>query len=236
MKLNYHVLLSAIFAMVLSIFVSVGSGAQMLEITSRTSLGGTDIVDWGQFGINTVFQQDSFLSSNGLTGQISDSSNSLLEILQQENGWGGNFTQGDYVLWDQTSSGSHLNISFSTPVSTAGANIQSDFYGPFNATISAYDSSSNLLATYTESGDSNGNNDGSAIFLGVSSPTSNISVIQYTTDSSTGNYDFAINQLGIRQNASTPVPEPGDLLFLLAAGTPGLALLLKRRYFRIQKG
>lgn len=32
-----------------------------------------------------------------------------------------------------------------------------------------------------------------------------------------------------------PVPEPGDFAFLLAAGTPGLALLLKRRFLRIQK-
>ncbi len=33
-----------------------------------------------------------------------------------------------------------------------------------------------------------------------------------------------------------PVPEPGDFTFLLAAGTPGLALLLKRRFLRIQRG
>ncbi len=233
MKFSSHVVLSTILAVVLGIFICSGSGAQMLEITSRTGLGGTDLVNWSQFGPTntTLTGLSNYISNNGLTGQIGDSSAASLEILQQENGWSGNFTQGDYALYDQ-GSGSNLNISFSTPVSAAGANIMSNPYGFFNATITAYDSSSNLLATYTELGNSNGNNDGSAIFLGVSSPTSNISLIKYTTDTSVNSTypGFAINQLGIRQNPSTAVPEPGDLAFLLAGFLPGLAFLMKRRY------
>ena len=230
MKFSSRVVLPTILAVFIVFFVSAWSGAQMLEVTSRTGLGGTDLVNWGQFGTSytNIGASSNYTSSNGLTGQISTSDASPMEILQQENGWSGNFTQGDYVLWAQTPGG-YLNVGFNTPVSAAGANIMSNPYGSFNATISAYDSSNNLLGTYTESGDSNGNNDGSAIFLGISSSTADISKITYGISNNFGN-DFAINQLGIRANPSTNVPEPGDFAFLLASVAPGLAFLLKRRF------
>jgi hypothetical protein len=233
MKFSSRVVLPTILAVFIVFFVSASSGAQILEVTSRTGLGGTDLVNWGQFGISytNVAQSSTFTSNNGLTGQISTSDSSQMQIRQQENGWSGNFTQGDYALWAQTPGG-YLNIAFNNPVSAAGANIMSNPYGSFNATITAYDSSNNQLGTFTEAGDSNGNNDGSAIFLGVSSTMANISKITYTTDTSTNSSfpGFAINQLGIRQNPSTAVPEPGDLAFLLAGFLPGLAFLMKRRY------
>ncbi len=232
MKFSSRVVLPTILAVFIVFFVSAWSGAQVLEVISRTGLGGTDLVNWGQFGPTStnVAQSSTFTSNNGLTGQISTSDSSQMQIRQQENGWIGNFTQGEYVLWSEIANpGEYLNVGFNTPVSAAGANIQSDLYGTFDATISAYNSSNNLLGTFTEPGNSNANNDGSAIFLGISNSTADISRITYGISNGAGN-DFAINQLGIRQNPSTAVPEPGDLAFLLAGFLPGLAFLMKRRY------
>jgi hypothetical protein len=211
------------------------ASAQVLMVTSRPGLGATDMVDWSQFGnsYTNVPDPSNFTSTGGLTGTIADNLNSQMQIRQQGNSWAGNFTQGDYVLWDETSGGL-LSISFNTPISAAGANIMSNPYGNFDATISAYNSSNILLGSFTESGIANGNNDGSAIFLGVSSSATDIKTITYGTSTSTSNFfpGFAINQLGIRANPSTNVPEPGDLALLLSGGLSGLALFLKRSLIR----
>jgi hypothetical protein len=216
-------------AVMMGVILCGFASAQVLMVTSRPGLGATDMVDWSQFGnsYTNVPDPSNFTSTGGLTGTIADSLNSQMQIRQQGNSWAGNFTQGDYVLLDETSGGL-LSISFNTPVSAAGANIQANLYGSFNASISAYDSSNNLLGSFTESGNSTSS---SAIFLGVSSSINNISKLEYGIPSNES-AGFGINQLGIRANPSTNVPEPGDLALLLSGGLSGLALFLKRSLIR----
>jgi hypothetical protein len=121
-----------------------------------------------------------------------------------------------------------MDISFSNPISGAGAQIQADYFGSFTATITAYGAGSTFLESFIESGDSTSNGDGSAIFLGVLDSTADIYSIQYSVVSVTGNNDFAINTLSLLDTNGTPsVPEPSTML-LVASGLAGLAAFRKR--------
>jgi hypothetical protein len=80
------------------------------------------------------------------------------------------------------------------------------------------------LETVSFAGVSNGNQDDSAIFLGMSRLTADISRIEFSV-TGPANPEFAINQLDMQL---TPIPEPASLV-LFAAGLAGLAGWRKSR-------
>ena len=90
-----------------------------------------------------------------------------------------------------------ITIDIANPVSGVGAQIQADDFGAYTAQIQAFDSSHNLLGTFTVSGDSEGGSTGTAPFLGVSSTSSNISEIVYSLTADGNLADLAINQLSL---------------------------------------
>jgi hypothetical protein len=110
-----------------------------------------------------------------------------------------------------------------TAVAAGGAQIQSSRYGKFTAQVQALDASGNVLASFTEVGDSTGAGDNSAIFIGISSSSANIHQIALSLTHAvlhlTG--DFAINQFDFRTGplAATPAAAPRALSAATSAST-----------------
>jgi hypothetical protein len=116
-----------------------------------------------------------------------------------------------------------IATTFDVGVNGAGAWIQTDYIGPFTATIELFDSSYQSLGTYTTTGLSTYNDPGNALFIGAfgSAP---VWAAQFTAVG-IGPYepDFAIGTLKL-----STVPEPSSLL-LLGSSALGLAGVIRRR-------
>jgi hypothetical protein len=135
-------------------------------------------------------------------------------------GWYGNFSPGDELLWTGSTDGP-MTFTFLNgfTVSGIGTQIEADSPGDFTAFIQAYDAQDQLLASFSENGNSNYNNDGSAIFIGLANVPGITKAVFGVTSCSADCGDFAINQLDI---VPTEVPEAPSILLLGS----GLALIL----------
>jgi hypothetical protein len=191
-----------IVAVISMMGTTLQSRASIVGVTSP--LAGVDSVNWGQLGpaFTVLSSPQSFVTNGGVSGQVSSAGGDL-ERLDQGNGWNGNFLLGTPLLWDEDK-GPDITLNFDAPILGFGSNIQADFFGPFVARLM-----DNLGDLFTESGTSNGNNDGSAIFIGLLSDAATITSITFSLDSaSSHSNNFAIGTSA----AAVPVPAAGPLL------------------------
>ena len=224
----------AAFALVLVASAPVRAG--VIGVTSRAALAGTDYVEWGTNIPTSTTQPVSWTATSNLGAPVGvthgNPSGTFYGLQQSFGGWSGNFAPGDNLLYNGaafTGQRGSVTLSFATPVAAVGAQIQSDFYGAFTATLSAFDSQGNQI--FTESGVSNGNADNSAIFLGVASTLADISSIVYSTVDMSGNAqddDFAINRLDFRAQP-LGVPEPASIALLGIGALSMIGYRLKKR-------
>jgi hypothetical protein len=196
------------------------TAAQADTLSLVTSRVGSDSLNWVQLGAPFTAIPNPFtaVSVGGIvvTGTFAGTTG---EIRQQGDGWNGNFTPGDNLVW--TDSQGPLTLAFSQGLNEVGTQIQQDNYGAFTAEIDAYNGVT-LLGSFTENGNSNANGDGSAIDIGVMDLSgSNITSVTLSLTSST---NFAINQLDLN---SATTPEPGTIM-LLGSGL-GLVGFARRR-------
>ena len=213
--------------------------ASTVLASSEATVANDGLVNWGALGVDGTIINNPFTIAvpgvSGLQMTVGQQQNAF-ERRDQGTGWGGNFAEGEQVLW---SSGSNapMTFEFSDGISGFGAQIQSNFYGSFSATISAYDASDVLLGTFTRIGVSNGSGDDSAMFVGIVSSNSDIRrVVVSVPISEQAIQDFAINApriQGINAGAVTTRaitnPEPASMI-LLGTGVAGLvARRLRRR-------
>lgn len=135
--------------------------------------------------------------------------------------WEGNFIPLTDLLYNN-GEGS-ITIDFNQPIFGASTQIQSHAYGNFTANVQAFDLAGNLLGNPIVPGLSNGDADGSAIWISVHNNANNapnISRLVYSTNDN----DFAIA-------AATPVPLEINALPVAASTILfGLGMWLKRKY------
>lgn len=215
------------FTLVTALGVVAASQAQFALVTNRGAINQNDSIQWNQFGGDfTVIggSANGATTNNVLFNVTGPGANQ--EIRQQPNGWIGNFSQGDFVLWSRDPGSTTLTLA--QTVGAIGFQIQADENGaPFTALIAAYDGLGNLLGSFSENGLGNANNDGSAIFIGVTTGNNknNIAKIVFSTlDQNGGRISEAINQVSIHE--CNPVPEPSSIAVL---GLGAVALLRRRR-------
>lgn len=203
-------------------------------VTNRTALAANDQVVWSSLGKvfsplspnPAAFLPNSFTASSqrglGLNVSIPPASPSItppfvFETSSPPNGIPTNFADGDYVLLSGLTPGPFpspgnpgpLSLTFDTPVEGAGTQIAVDDTTNFTASVSAYDNAGNLLGAFQVPATSSVALDNSALFLGVSSDTADISKLVYSSS-------ISDRALGINTISLATVPEPDSVLGILA--------------------
>ena len=216
--------------------VVLGVGSGWAGVTGTTN-GGlfNDWANWCQYGCSgsQLATPQNFVTSLGSTGEVGlVGTFQGFYNLQQDTSWFGNFTSGMGLVYNGVAFGNTpTGIAATLDQSTAGvgAYIQADYYGPFTATIELFDSSYQLIGSYTAGGYAQ-YAPGTALFIGAFSTTP-VWAVQFDVTDAYGNEDFALGSMGV-SNAS-PVPEPGTLALLVPSAI-GLAGVLRRRFKGVQ--
>ena len=191
--------------------------------TGRSTFGGNDVVDWGGLGPTFAVVSNPFnINSAGGVGLTVSQSSGSFERRDQGSGWGGNFTDGNVLLWTQGDNAHPMTIAFNSAIRGVGFQINPNFsetlthvevFGAGNVLFQAFD-----VAT-------NDRNQPSADFIGFTSDLIDITSITITQGTRS---DFAINQLSLITDGGNPVPEPGTLA-LVALGLFAVSAARKRK-------
>ena len=198
--------------------------AALLQLTDPANLFPTDTLAWTDPEFTAYFPGDSVATANGVSATLGGAS--AFTVFSGST-YNADFLPTDSVLsaFDYSDGAGvgavpgPIRITFGQDFAGAGAQIQSNDFGTFTATLSVYDALNNLLGTVTVNGSNNGNGDGSAAYIGFLNDLTNVRSIEFS-----GGPGVAINTVGL---SATPVPEPSTLV-LTGLGV-ALARLARRR-------
>ena len=229
--------LRATFAAIALLFLAkLPAQAATSQVFSAGALAPNDFFDGGQIrvldGSGFVVPQGSpqnVTSNLGRTGNVSDgvSFTGLIEGTD----WIGNFTPGNNVLFTGDPNNifvasSAFTMNFNTAVYGLGLQLTSNFYGAFTASLEVFNGATSL-GVFNVGGVMDGNEDGTAPFLGAKSDSS-IDKAVFTLTSNTG-AGLGVNRLLTSDTADTSkVPEAGSLS-LLGISLGFVSLVARRR-------
>lgn len=224
----------------LPIALSTVAMADVFQILpDRASQNPTDIIDWTQLGPSAVVTGSTLSTPqlvttfNGNPVLVGNINGGDFLRLDEGFGWTGNFDYGESLVWTGNPSfgiggGGPFAMELAIPVSSFGFNIQADHYGPFTAGVEVFDPLFNSLGLFTFNGFSDGAENGSALFIGLTDLTAvNIGAIVISTDSGDPlwNNDFAIN------DPSFGTPEPASMVLVGTVMALG-AMLFRRKLWK----
>jgi len=212
------------FALIAILMGALTASADSL-VTVRPA--GTDSVYWSYLGpdLTQIFSPFSFTTTNGVAGSgiyVNAVSGSPGAVFLQGYDFHGNFNPGDLVNYN--GGNGPIKLSFTQGYSQIGAQIEDGDFGTFTAQICDNN------GCFSENGDGVNDNNGSAIYLGISG--SDITWVTFSLTSASNGYPnfLAINQVTL-DGTETTTPEPGSLL-LFGTGLVGLAGVLRRKFAR----
>jgi hypothetical protein len=208
-------------------------------VTSRSTLGGNDFIDWGTIGPDSTVLNGPFnVTSNGGVGATVQAA--IYPLVTRTQGFNasyfGGFTEGERLLATRSLSRTEggrgpISISFASPISAGGLQIESTFSGnSYTVTLEAFGTADNSLGSFSQSGFSNFGT-GNPVFLGVTSDVG-ISRLVYSLPTSSAldqAQRLAINRFDFTRFTppTTEVPVPPHAL---ATGLTMTLAGLKRLY------
>ena len=244
-------MISAVAA-IASLSTATTAQAAVLFTSTRSGLGANELVNWSSLGPQNL--------TGGIANPFTVSSTGGLGVTGQFTGGAGarrdqnplapagpgtvgsgfftNFAPNEALIWSGGPNGP-LTLTFANTVSGAGAQIATTLNASFTGSISAFGTSGNLLGSFTRTGLSADTGAGDALFLGVSSSTTDIKSIVFNAfvrplDGTPGSgNNFAINQVSLNTlNPTvtanpTAVPEPFTIVGTLVGGTAALRMRKK---------
>lgn len=209
-------------------FPSHSSLAAITGVMSESVLGPDDYIQWSAFGSQntSIANPTSSTSVGGLAYTVNQTGAGSFMRLDQGSGWMGNFGTGEALLFTGGSNGP-ISISFATGVTGVGAQIQSDYWGAYDAKLEAFDAGSNSLGSFTLAGVASGAGDDSAIFIGLLSSTADIFGVTFSLVNAPSNTvtQFAIGNVAL---VTTPIPEP-EIYAMMGVGLGLLGWVGRRR-------
>lgn len=198
------------------------SGAHAGTITSDTNPSDfNDSANWSSLSQQSPLSWASVTSTNGV-GVLAEGEGEVYGY-QDDNGWYGQFPDGDYLLYNGCAFGDancgDITLTFSSPVSGFATLIENDDQeASLSATLTAYDSSDDVLGSEDFTADSTD----PAVFIGLTDTDADISSI--VISDSTG--DFAIDTVDLADSSAAPEPVTS---LLMGSALAGFALLRLRR-------
>ena len=210
----------------------LAAGSSWAGVVGSTNPGDfLDSINWCQFGCLNDYHlfptPQSWTSVGGQTGEVGlvDTQQAFYN-LQEGVTWSGQFPDGMGMLYNGALLGNtptDFAITFDQAGNGFGAFVQSDYYGPFTATITLYDALYQPLGSFTTSGVS-GYGPGTALFIGALDFTDQVWAAQIGVVDQFGEDDIAMGTAEL--DAAAPEPES---LVLMGSALLGLAGFIRRR-------
>jgi PEP-CTERM motif len=222
MKFHLNSRRAARAALLASVLAAAGASSAWASLTVATSRGDVtadSTINWGALGGDFTP-----VGATATVGAVSVSGAPAFGILEQGLSATYNFAAGEsllamFDLVNGTDTNGNFVLAFAGGIAGFGTQIQGNLFGALSVDMDVFDTANLLIGSFNFVGTSGGNNDGSALFVGVNSTALDIGRIVLRGAGA----GAAINQLTLDTVANNGVPEPGTLalagLALAAAST-----------------
>jgi hypothetical protein len=201
------------------------SAGILTAVSSRSGIGGSETLSFVGLGMDQdpITNPTSTTTSAQRVVTMSMAGTVSPMFLFSGSTFNADFLATDIVLSNFASGANSIRFTFGSSIAAVGAQIQPNLFGGFTGVVEAYDAASVSMGLISLAGLNGGNNDGTALFLGVMSSLADIRSIEFRI---MGGGDFAVNRLSINPTA---IPEPGTVALALSGLTAAAILRWKRR-------